>query len=70
MYQRPKCLCSYFSLALQFNFRVLFPCEYPQNNLIEIMKKSEEQKIIGIIVDNKLNFKSHVRIYALQNIRA
>ena len=34
------------------------------------MKKSEEQKIIGIIVDNKLNFKSHVRIYALQNIRA
>ena len=29
MYQRPKCPYSYFLLALEFNFRVLFPCEYP-----------------------------------------
>ena len=29
MYQQPKCPYSYFSLALEFNFRVLFPCEYP-----------------------------------------
>ena len=27
MYQRHKCPYSYFSLALEFNFRVLFPCE-------------------------------------------
>ena len=25
------------------------------------MKKSEEHKIRGIIIDNKLNFKSHVK---------
>ena len=29
MYQQPKCPHPYFSLALEFNFRVLFPCEYP-----------------------------------------
>ena len=27
----------------------------------KIMKSSEEQKIIGVIIDNKLNFKSHVK---------
>ena len=26
----------------------------------KIMKRSQEQKIIGIVIDNKLNFKSHV----------
>ena len=29
MYQQPKCPYSYFSLALEFNFWVLFPCKYP-----------------------------------------
>ena len=29
MYQQPKCPYSYFPLALEFNFRALFPCEYP-----------------------------------------
>ena len=29
MYQQPKCPYSYFSLALEFNFKVLFSCEYP-----------------------------------------
>ena len=29
MYERPKCPYSYFSWALEFNFGVLFPCEYP-----------------------------------------
>ena len=29
MYQRPKCPYSYFSLAQEFNFRMLFLCEYP-----------------------------------------
>ena len=28
IYQRPKCPYSYFSQAVEFNFRVLFPCEY------------------------------------------
>ena len=28
MYQRPKSPYSYFSRALEFNFRVLFSCEY------------------------------------------
>ena len=28
MYQLPKCPYSYFSLALEFYLRVLFPCEY------------------------------------------
>ena len=28
MYQQPKCPYSYFSLELEFNFSVLFPCEY------------------------------------------
>ena len=28
MYQQPKCLYSTFSLVVEFNFRVLFPCEY------------------------------------------
>ena len=27
-YQQPKCPYSYFSLALEFKFRVLFPCEH------------------------------------------
>ena len=31
LYQPPKCPYSYFSKALQFHLRVLFPCEYPQN---------------------------------------
>ena len=29
MYRRPKCPYSYLSLALEYNFRVVFPCEYP-----------------------------------------
>ena len=29
MYQPPKCPYSYFSKALEFYFRVFFPCEYP-----------------------------------------
>ena len=28
MYQQPNCPYTYFSLALKFSFRVLFPCEY------------------------------------------
>ena len=27
----------------------------------KIMKNSYEQEILGIIIDNKLNFKSHIR---------
>ena len=33
MYQPPKCPYSYFSSALDFYLRVLFPCEYPQWNV-------------------------------------
>ena len=33
MYQRPKCPYSYFSLALTFNVRVLFPCEKRLENI-------------------------------------
>ena len=29
MYQPPVCPYSYFSKALEFYFRVFFPCEYP-----------------------------------------
>ena len=29
MYQRRKCSYLSFSQALEFNFRVIFPCEYP-----------------------------------------
>ena len=29
MYQPPKCPYPYFSKALEFYFRVFFPCEYP-----------------------------------------
>ena len=29
MYQRPKYSYSYFTQPLEFNFRVLYPCEYP-----------------------------------------
>ena len=33
MYQGPKCPYSYFSLALKFNVRVLFPCEKSLENI-------------------------------------
>ena len=35
MYQRPKCPYLYFLSGLEFNFRVLFPCEYPEGNVME-----------------------------------
>ena len=28
MHEQPKCQYLHFSLALEFNFRVLFPCKY------------------------------------------
>ena len=34
MYKQPECPYSYISLPLEFNLRVLFPCEYPQYNIL------------------------------------
>ena len=34
----------------------------------KIMKNSEEQKILGLIIDNKLNFKMHVKNLCKKNL--
>ena len=34
------------------------------------MKNSKEEKILGVIIDNKLRFKSHVKIYVKKLLKS
>ena len=46
MYQRPKYPYSYFSQALELNFRVLFPGEYPEESIQELVSKAIAKSVV------------------------
>ena len=48
MYQWPKCQYPYFPQVLEFNFRVLSPCEYLKHGWVLVMEKqNSNQKCEG-----------------------
>ena len=52
MYQPPKCPYSYFSKALEFYLRAIFPCEYPQYSLDILIKHASIKKKCIIVNEN------------------